>query len=102
MKSNILKISVLTLALCSFTFANAQEKKKKNPEKMFKKMDSDANGTISLDEFKAAKPKADADKLAKRFSKMDADASGEVSMDEFKKFTAKMAKRKAKKAAAAE
>ena len=58
MISKTLKIGLLGIALCSISFVSGQEgkgKKKGSPEELFKKLDTDANGTISLEEFKKAK-----------------------------------------------
>lgn len=56
-----------------------------NPEEIFKKLDADSSGSISLEEFKAA-PRAqkDPDKADAIFKKIDKDANGELSADEFK------------------
>lgn len=102
MISKTLKISLFVFTLCSMTFVNAQEregKRKPNPEKIFKKFDTDANGSISLDEFKAhrMKDESKAELIEKRFARMDADENGEVDMAEFKKALAKMKGRKAHK-----
>ncbi len=87
-----LKIGLFTLAMASFSFVGAQEKKeikekkKPNHERMFKHLDADANGSISLEEFKAKRMK-DASKEAqieKRFAKMDTDANGSLDNEEFK------------------
>ena len=87
-----LKVGLFTLAIASFSFVGAQEKKemkeknKGNHERMFKHLDADANGSISLEEFKAKRMK-DASKesqIEKRFAKMDTDANGSIDSAEFK------------------
>lgn len=102
MISKTLKISLCIVATCAMSFVSAQErerKKRPNPEKVFEKMDADANGSISLEEFKAhrLKDESKAELLEKRFAKMDADDNGEVDMAEFKKAIAKMKGRKGRK-----
>lgn len=60
--------------------------KRPNPEEIFKKLDADSNGSLSLEEFKAS-PRAqkDPDKAEQAFKKMDADSDGGVTLEEFKK-----------------
>ena len=57
MKTTILKIGLFTLALLSFSQIDAQNKKKQKPEKMFAKIDTNKDGSVSLEEFKARKVK---------------------------------------------
>ena len=65
--------------------AKPDKAKRPNPEAVFKKLDTSADGSLSLDEFKAS-PRAQKDlaKAEEHFKKMDADSSGGVSFDEFK------------------
>jgi Ca2+-binding EF-hand superfamily protein len=60
-------------------------KKAEKENAMFKKLDSDNNGSISLAEFKAS-PRAQKDptKAEQIFKKMDTDSNGGVSLEEFK------------------
>lgn len=102
MISKTLKFGLFVVALCSITFINAQErdgKRKPNPERIFKKLDADANGSISLEEFKAKRLKGEnkAEQIEKRFAKMDADENGEVDMAEFKIALTRMKGRKGRK-----
>lgn len=61
------------------------EKKAPNPEKMFKKLDTDGNGSISLEEFKASpRGQKDPAKAEEHFKKLDADSKDGVSLEEFK------------------
>ncbi|WP_430466624.1 hypothetical protein [Winogradskyella ouciana] len=99
MISKTLKVGLFVVAIGSMAFCNAQEregKRKPNPEKIFKKLDSDANGSISLEEFKANRMKDESkvELLEKRFARMDADSSGDLDMVEFKKALARMKGRK--------
>lgn len=98
---NVLKFGIFALALSAMTFANAQEKKKPSPEKVFKKIDADNNGEISLEEWKNKKMKNETkeEMVEKRFAKMDADGNKSLSMDELKKAMAKMEEQKMKRQA---
>lgn len=78
------------LALCT-AFANAAddaakgEKKKGDPEAMFKKMDADSDGKVSLEEFKnSPMGKKDPAKAEEMFKKKDANADGSLTADEMK------------------
>ena len=57
-----------------------------NPEEVFKKLDTDNNGSLNLDEFKAGPMgQKDPERAAKVFEKLDADDDGALSLEEFKK-----------------
>ena len=62
------------------------------PERLFKRIDADGVGKITLDEFKAVFSQFPrlADKpeiIEKLFDKLDADGDGKITLDEFKKIT---------------
>ena len=99
MISKTIKIGLVILALFSFSLGTAQDKKgkrKPNPEKAFKKLDSNADGAVTLEEFKAKrlKDESKAAKIEKRFAKMDTDGNGTLDLAEFKAAIAKMKERK--------
>ncbi|MEN3322660.1 EF-hand domain-containing protein [Mariniflexile soesokkakense] len=92
MISKTLKFGLVAVALCAFSFSQAQEKMKPDPEKIFVSLDTNNDKLISLDEFKAKKRKNEVpmEALEKRFSAMDTNTDGLVNFDEF---TASMHKR---------
>jgi len=60
------------------------EHKRPTPEQIIKKLDTDGNGTLTLDEF--SKPpwfKDNAEKAKEVFGKMDTDKNGQVCAKEF-------------------
>jgi Ca2+-binding EF-hand superfamily protein len=70
-------------------------KPKADPAEMFKKLDSNGDGSISLDEYKAGPAgKKDATKAEESFKKHDKDGDGKLSLEEFSP-----AKKEGKKAA---
>jgi hypothetical protein len=88
MKTCIQALGILAVS-ASLTFAQEApkkpERKRPNPQEIFKKLDTDNSGTISLAEFKASPrgQKNDA-KAEEIFNKIDADSNGEISRAEFK------------------
>lgn len=89
MISQSAKLSLVIIAMLGYFTINAQQERrgKPNPEKVMAKMDANENGTISLEEFKAAPMNQDFkdEVVEKRFSRMDADENGEVNLEELKK-----------------
>jgi hypothetical protein len=73
------------------------DKPKPNPAAAFKKIDTNADGCVSLEEFKASpRGQKNPDKAAKAFGKMDKDSDGKVTLEEFKAFTAESAEKHGK------
>lgn len=55
------------------------------PEEIFKKLDADSSGSVSLEEFKASpRAKENPKKAEEMFKKIDKDGNGELSLEEFK------------------
>jgi Ca2+-binding EF-hand superfamily protein len=62
-----------------------ETKPKMDPEKVFKRRDTNGDGSISEDEFlAAAKEDQQKEMMKKRFGKIDTDGDGKLSLDEFK------------------
>ena len=87
MKSSIQILGIIALST-SLSFGEEKapkEKKTPDPEKTFKKLDTDNNGSLSLEEYKTSPMGTKAgDKAEPKFKKLDADGNGSVNLDEFK------------------
>jgi hypothetical protein len=94
MKTCINTISALALA-ASISFAQEGPKGPKGPggpkgprpnlEEVFKKLDADSSGSVSLDEFKASpRAQANPERAEGVFKKIDKDSDGAVTLEEFK------------------
>lgn len=88
MKKTLIAIIAL-LAASGFTAfaedAAAPKDKPKHERKTFEQVDTDKDGKISLDEFKAALSKLDPAKAEEIFKKKDTDANGSLSKEEYEK-----------------
>jgi Ca2+-binding EF-hand superfamily protein len=81
----ILGITALATSLSFGEDKAPKEKKTPDPEKTFKKLDTDNNGSLSLEEYKASPMGTRAgDKAEPKFKKLDTDGNGSVNLDEFK------------------
>ncbi len=101
MKSNILKLSLLTIGFFAVSLtASAQEGKKKlDPEKVFNYFDLDKDGKVTFEEFKSKKRKNELSDeiLQKRFNRIDKDGDGSYTLEDYKARLEREAKAKAKK-----
>ena len=79
------------LSMMGSSLCQAQEAPDKK-QKQFDKLDADKNGSISLEEFKAASKTPD--KADAKFAKLDTDKNGSVSLEEFSASKAKTPKPK--------
>lgn len=88
MKICIQTLGILAIAASLSYGQDAPKKegrKQPDPEKLFKKLDSDGNGSISLDEFKASpRGQKDPAKAEEGFKRIDTDGSGGISPEELK------------------
>jgi len=98
MKIRICTLSALALAT-SLSFAQdkptaphqgpggAGKHPQMSPEERFKKLDTDGNGSLSIDELKAGPMfQKDPAKAEEAFKKMDTNTDGKVTLEEFKAF----------------
>lgn len=86
MKHCIQALSILAIATtCTFAEDAPKKRQRPTPEVAFKKLDTDSNGSLSLDEFKASPiGKKNPEKAEEIYKKMDADSKDGVSLNEFK------------------
>lgn len=87
--------TLCALAFCGALSLHAADKPKKGgpggdkphmtPEEIFKKLDTDGDGSLSKEEFMAGpKAKADPAKGEEHFKAMDKDNDGKLTLEEFK------------------
>jgi Ca2+-binding EF-hand superfamily protein len=98
MKLTTLKLGVFALSLFAYSqTASAQDQQKRpDPEKMFKGLDTNNDGSVTLEEFKNKERKREipADRLEKMYGMMDADSNGSVTLEEYKSAMDKMKERR--------
>jgi Ca2+-binding EF-hand superfamily protein len=77
-------VAIAAGLLCTLTAAAAEEKKAPDFDKIFKRKDTNADGMLSLEEFKTGLKDKALETADKRFGKSDSNADGKLSLDEFK------------------
>ena len=78
-------VSAVVVCCCfSSAFAAEGDKKRPDPEQIFKRKDADADGALSLEEYKKGMPEKALAKADARFKKLDTSGDGKLSLDEFK------------------
>jgi len=96
-KFTIVALFFAVITMCLMPELKAEEKEDK-AKKMFDKLDSDSNGSISLDEY-CAKCGDDAEKKEKateKFKKLDADENGSLTLEEMSACPKKKGKKEKK------
>ncbi len=83
--------SLIAVAVCLVIAGNAwaQEEKKgkkkpaRSPEEIFKKLDKDASGDLTLEEFLGKRKDAAKTRATDRFKKLDKDGNDKLTLEEF-------------------
>ena len=83
MLARLFAVSVVALVVAPAAFA-AEGKKTPDPAKIFARKDTNSDGSLTLDEFKAGMKDNALDKADRRFKKIDSNSDGKLSLDEFK------------------
>lgn len=65
-------------------FSAEKKKKKRDLDAIFKKLDKDSDGKLTLEEFKGKKTGKKADRAEKLFKRLDKDNDGKLTLEEFK------------------
>jgi hypothetical protein len=81
---NSLRILTALLLLAGFQTVAKQGEAPENKGERFAKRDTNGDGQLSLDEFKAGMPADKAEKAAAIFAKIDTNSDGALSKDELK------------------
>jgi hypothetical protein len=85
-------------ALAADEVKKGGDKPKASPEDIFKKLDKDMDGKLTLEEYTAmAKDDTKKEGLAKRFKAMDKESKGFLTLEQFVAFMQKHAKQEKKK-----
>jgi Ca2+-binding EF-hand superfamily protein len=95
-----MSIWMLLLSCCFGVGLQADDppkKKKQSLEDVFKKLDKNSDGKVTLDEFKAFPAIKNKEAAAKAFKAADADGDGSLSLDEFRDWAERMTERRREK-----
>jgi len=90
-------IITLLFATLSVALDDDPPKKRQSVEDVFKKLDKNGDGKVTLDEFRAFPGIKDKEAAAKAFKKADANKDGSLSLDEFRDWAEKMSERRREK-----
>jgi Ca2+-binding EF-hand superfamily protein len=78
-------VSAVVVCCCvSAALAADGERKRPDPEQIFKKKDANGDGALSLEEYKAGMPEKALTRADGRFKKLDSSGDGKLSLDELK------------------
>lgn len=83
MNARQILVSYLMLVSAESAFA-ADAKRSPDPVKIFARKDTNKDGALTLEEFKAGLETKVLENAEKRFKKIDTDGDGKLSLDEFK------------------
>ena len=86
------KLLAFAVVISLFAPALAADKAKLTPEEMFKRLDQDKDGKLSLIEFKGKREGVKADAAEKQFIALDKNNDKFLSLEEFKARGGKKAK----------
>jgi hypothetical protein len=75
---------VVVCCCVSAALAADGERKRPDPEQIFKKKDANGDGALSLEEYKAGMPEKALTRADGRFKKLDSSGDGKLSLDELK------------------
>ncbi|HEX4129901.1 MAG TPA: EF-hand domain-containing protein [Pirellulales bacterium] len=76
--------AVVMLFALSVASSTAADKPKPEPEEVFKKLDANGDGKLSVDEFVRKRTGDEADKAKAAFAKLDKNSDGYLTLEEFK------------------
>jgi len=90
---------IITLLFATLSVARDDDppKKRQSVEDVFKKLDKNGDGKVTLDEFRAFPGIKDKEAAARAFKKADANKDGSLSLDEFRDWAEKMSERRREK-----
>jgi len=80
------------LFVLGMSVAWAADKAERSPEDLFKRMDTNSDSKLTLEEFTGKRAGDKADKMKAMFAKIDKNGDGSVSLEEFKATRGKKAK----------
>ncbi len=76
--------SAATMIVLGVSVASAADKPQRTPEEMFKRLDANSDGKLTVEEFTAKREGDKAEKAKKYFARIDKNSDGSVDLEEFK------------------